>query len=157
LADVLERLPNGMQTSLGEGGALVSGGEGQRVRMGRALGRPDVRLAILDEPARGLDRDRRQKFLHCARRHFESATMFYITHDVTDTLDFDHVLVIEQGRVLEQGSPRELYENADSRYRALVEQEEIVQGVWSDSSWRHLRISPGLLRESVREHPWIQD
>src|SRR5256886_1021095 len=72
LADVLERLPNGMQTSLGEGGALVSGGEGQRVRMGRALGHSAVRLAILDEPARGLDRDRRQKFLRRARRHFES-------------------------------------------------------------------------------------
>jgi len=157
LAEVLERLPNGMQTSLGEGGALVSGGEGQRVRMGRALGRPDVRLAILDEPARGLDRDRRQRFLQRARRHFESATMFYITHDATDTLDFDHVLVIEQGRVLEQGSPRKLFETADSRYRALVEQEEVVQRVWSDSSWRHLRISEGLLTESAEVRQWIHD
>ncbi len=147
LADVLERLPNGMQTSLGEGGALVSGGEGQRVRMGRALGRPAVRLAILDEPARGLDRDRRQKFLQRARRHFESATLFYITHDVTDTMDFDHVLVIEQGRVFEQGSPRELYEKAGSRYRALAVQEEIVHRAWSDSNWRHLRIAEGLLSE----------
>ena len=157
LAGVLERLPNGMQTSLGEGGALVSGGEGQRVRMGRALGRPAVRLAILDEPARGLDRDRRQKFLQRARRHFESATLFYITHDVTDTMDFDHVLVIEQGRVFEQGSPRELYEKAGSRYRALLEQEEIVHRAWSDSSWRHLRIAEGLLSESAEERPWIQN
>jgi ABC-type bacteriocin/lantibiotic exporter with double-glycine peptidase domain len=155
LADLLERLPDGMQTSLGEGGALVSGGEGQRVRMGRALGRADVRLAILDEPARGLDRRRRQKFLQRARRHFASATMFYITHDVTDTLDFDHVLVMEQGRVLEQGSPRELFAAADSRYRALVEQEVIVQRVWSDSSWRHLRIDEGLLTESAEVRPWI--
>jgi len=136
LADVLERLPDGMQTSLGEGGALVSGGEGQRVRMGRALGRAGVRLAILDEPARGLDRDRRQKFLKRARRHFESATLFYITHDVTDTQNLDHILVIEQGRVFEQGSPRELYEKPGSRYRALVEQENVVQSVWADSSWR---------------------
>jgi len=157
LANVLERLPNGMQTSLGEGGALVSAGEGQRVRMGRALGRPAVRLAILDEPARGLDRDRRQKFLRRARRHFESATLFYITHDVTDTLDFDHVLVIEQGRVFEQGSPHELYENAGSRYRALAVQEKIVHRAWSDSNWRHLRIAEGLLSESAKECPWIQD
>lgn len=155
LAEVLERLPNGMQTSLGEGGALVSGGEGQRVRMGRALGRPDVRLAILDEPARGLDRDRRQIFLQLARRHFESATMFYITHDVTDTLNFDHVFVIEQGRVLEQGSPRKLFETPDSRYRALVEQEEVVQRVWSDSSWRHLRMDQGVLTESAEVPQWI--
>jgi len=76
---------------------------------------------------------------------------------VTDTLDFDHVLVIEQGRVFEQGSPRELYEKAGSRYRALLEQEEIVHRAWSDSSWRHLRIAEGLLSESAEERPWIQN
>ncbi|MEZ4681383.1 MAG: ABC transporter ATP-binding protein [Caldilineaceae bacterium] len=50
LYDVMERLPRGLQTTLGENGGLVSGGEGQRVRLGRALLRPDVQLAILDEP-----------------------------------------------------------------------------------------------------------
>ena len=47
-------LPEGFETVLGEGGALVSGGEGQRVRLGRAMLRDSVRLAILDEPFRGL-------------------------------------------------------------------------------------------------------
>src|SRR5207244_10061974 len=46
LESVLDRLPDGLQTSLGDGGALVSGGEGQRVRIGRAMARPGVRLAI---------------------------------------------------------------------------------------------------------------
>lgn len=157
LVEVLGRMPGGTQTSLGEGGALVSGGEGQRVRMGRALARPDVRLAILDEPARGLDRKRRHKFLRRARKHFESATMFYITHDVTDTLDLDHVLVIEKGKILEQGSPPELYGKPGSRYRVLLEQEEIVHRAWSDSSWRHLRIAEGLLSESAGARPWMQN
>jgi ABC-type bacteriocin/lantibiotic exporter with double-glycine peptidase domain len=157
LADVLEHLPNGMQASLGEGGALVSGGEGQRVRMGRALARPNVRLAILDEPARGLDRERRQKFLQRACHHFESATLFYITHDVTDTLNLDHVLVIEQGKILEQGSPHELCGKVGSRYSALVEQEEIVRRVWSDSTWRHLRLTEGLLKESPEGPQWMRD
>jgi ABC-type multidrug transport system fused ATPase/permease subunit len=52
LFDVIERLPEGMKTSLGEGGGLVSGGEGQRVRLGRSLLRGGVRLAVLDEPFR---------------------------------------------------------------------------------------------------------
>ena len=52
-----QQLPDGLQTSLGEGGGRLSGGEGQRVRLGRALIRPGVRLVILDEPFRGLDRD----------------------------------------------------------------------------------------------------
>jgi ATP-binding cassette subfamily B protein len=67
LRRVLEKLPDGLQTSLGEGGALVSGGEGQRVRLGRALMRRDARLVILDEPFRGLDRDQRRVLMMRAR------------------------------------------------------------------------------------------
>src|SRR5262249_60698585 len=53
LRRVLEKLPDGLQTDLGEGGALGSGGEGQRVRLGRAMSRGHARLVILDEPFRG--------------------------------------------------------------------------------------------------------
>ncbi len=71
LRNVLESLPSGLQTSLGEGGALVSGGEGQRVRLGRAMLRSDVRLVILDEPFRGLDRDKRRELLARARQFWQ--------------------------------------------------------------------------------------
>ena len=67
LLNLLEALPAGLQTKLGESGALMSGGEGQRVRFGRALGRPGTRLVILDEAFRGLDRTRRTALLARAR------------------------------------------------------------------------------------------
>src|SRR5262249_51760587 len=67
LLGVWRRVPAGLQTPLGEGGALVSGGEGQRVRFGRALRREGVRLGVLDEPFRGLDRAARGKLLARAR------------------------------------------------------------------------------------------
>ena len=67
LFEVLERLENGLQTPLGEGGGLVSGGEGQRVRLGRAMSRAGARLVILDEPFRGLDREKRRGLLKTAR------------------------------------------------------------------------------------------
>lgn len=70
LADVLRSLPEGMQTQLGEGGGLVSGGEGQRVRLGRALMHPNPRLVILDEPFRGLDRSQRHELLARARQQW---------------------------------------------------------------------------------------
>ena len=155
LLSVLERLPDGLQTELGESGALVSGGEGQNVRIGRAMARPDVRLAILDEPARGLDREARRSLLARARQHFAKATMIFVTHDVPDTLDFQRVLVVEQGRIIEQGSPRELYEKTDSRYRALCDQETITrQRLWSGSTWRHLKMSSGVLSESTEAREW---
>ncbi|MBX7220818.1 MAG: ATP-binding cassette domain-containing protein [Blastocatellia bacterium] len=149
LQSVLETLPEGLQTSLGEGGALLSGGEGQRVRLGRALLRTDARLVILDEPFRGLDRGRRHQLLERARRWWPTATMLCITHDVGETLDFERVLVVEQGTVVEDGTPQDLFRNTDSRYRQLLDAEEAVRrGLWSDPSWRRLYFEKGTLKNS---------
>ena len=70
-----------VQTPLGEGGGLVSGGEGQRVRLGRALLRADVRLVILDEPFRGLDVMTRELLQEYYQRLFEETglTTVFIT------------------------------------------------------------------------------
>jgi ABC-type bacteriocin/lantibiotic exporter with double-glycine peptidase domain len=154
LAGVLERLPEGLQASVGEGGALLSGGEGQRVRIGRALGRSGVRLALLDEPARGLDRRHRSNFLRSARRHFEASTLICITHDVTETLEFDRVLVIEEGRICEQGSPKQLYKMAGSRYRTMFDKDQAVQRVWTALPCRRLRMSDGKLSENEDARAW---
>lgn len=147
LKDALGHLAKGLQSSVGEGGSLVSGGEGQRMRVGRAFGRRGVRLAVFDEPACGLDRHRRQNFLRRSRQRFKQATMFCVTHDVIDTMDFDRVLVVERGRIIEQGFPRSLYQSPSSRYRRLIEREKEVQKVWCDSKWRRLKISNGVLAE----------
>lgn len=146
LQSVLEKLPDGLQTSLGEGGALVSGGEGQRVRLGRAMLRSHVRLVILDEPFRGLDRERRRELLIRAQRLWRDATLICITHDVGETLSFERVLVVEKGRIVEDGPPRDLAERADSRYRHLLDAEQAVRtGLWASPEWRHLRIEGGRL------------
>jgi ABC-type multidrug transport system fused ATPase/permease subunit len=148
LGRILERGQQGLQTPIGEGGTLVSGGEGQRIRIGRALGRSGVRLAILDEPARGLEREERSRMLSALRAHFRSATMLCVTHDVSDTLDFDRVLVIEQGRIAEQGAPRALYGQAGSRYRTLLDEERAVRrSSWAHATWRRVRLHAGTIRE----------
>ena len=148
LRRVLEQLPDGLQTPLGEGGALVSGGEGQRVRLARAMLRPGVRLAILDEPFRGLDRERRRELLKRARKLWMDATLLCITHDVSETKIFPRVVVIEQGRVVEDGPPLELMLDAGSRYRALLEAEEaVMRGLWSKKEWRRLWLEGGQLTE----------
>ena len=146
LRGVIEKLPEGMQTPLGEGGALVSGGEGQRVRFGRALMKSGVRLAILDEPARGLDRDTRRDLIEAARRHWQGVTLLCITHDVIDTSIFDRVLVVEGGRIIEGGSPDELSQCEGGRYRALLAAEQQVRhNLWSSARWRKFTMESGVL------------
>ncbi|WP_437568712.1 ATP-binding cassette domain-containing protein [Sorangium sp. So ce542] len=144
LREVLERLPEGQKTLLGEGGGLVSGGEGQRVRFGRAMLRSEARLAILDEPFRGLDRERRRALLARARRRFRRATLLCVTHDVGETRGFERVLVVDGGRVVEDGAPAELAARPGSRYRALLDAEAAVQrGLWSSGGWRRLKVVRG--------------
>jgi ATP-binding cassette subfamily B protein len=146
LRQVLERLPDGLQTPLGEGGGLLSGGEGQRVRFGRALLRPGVRLVILDEPFRGLDRERRRELLAHARCLWQQATLLCITHDVGATQAFDGVLVVEAGRIVEHGAPAVLAAHPESHYRALLEAEaEVRDGLWSSGIWRRLWLEGGRL------------
>ncbi len=151
LRGVLERLPDGMQTTLGEAGALVSGGEGQRVRLARGMLRADARLVILDEPFRGLDREKRRELLTRARIRWKDATLLCITHDVRETLSFARVLVIEGGRLVEDGDPKLLAEDPSSRYRALLDAEDALrEGLWSAAAWRRLRLEGGRLREAPR-------
>jgi ABC-type multidrug transport system fused ATPase/permease subunit len=148
LAGVLRKLPDGLQTQLGEGGGLVSGGEGQRVRLGRALLRPGSRLALLDEPFRGLDRERRRELLARARRLWNGSTLLCVTHDVGETLDFARVLVVEGGRIVEDGPPGELADRPGSRYRAFLDAErEVREGLWESPVWRRLRMEGGRLSE----------
>jgi ATP-binding cassette subfamily B protein len=110
-----------MDTALGEGGGLVSGGEGQRVRLVRALLRPGVQLVILDEPFRGLDFQQRRELLHRSRQLWSGATLLSISHDIAETMTFPRVLVIEAGRIVEDGSPTALAQQKDSRFHAMME------------------------------------
>jgi ABC-type bacteriocin/lantibiotic exporter with double-glycine peptidase domain len=148
LLEVLNKLPEAEQTLLGEGGGLVSGGEGQRVRLGRAMLRPDVRLVILDEPFRGLDREKRRLLLERARCYWKDATLLFISHDVGDTQTFERVLVVEDGCIIEDDAPSTLRQNTASRYHTLLESEEAVRrGLWESAEWRHLWLEKGELHE----------
>jgi ATP-binding cassette subfamily B protein len=148
LHQVLPRLPEGLQTSLGEGGGLLSGGEGQRVRFGRALSKTRPRLVILDEPFRGMDHDMRHELLRRARQFWTGATLLCITHDVGETKDFDRVLVMSGGRLAEEGTPEVLACTSHSHYATLLEAEEQVrQRLWSSSLWRHVQLISGRLYE----------
>jgi ABC-type bacteriocin/lantibiotic exporter with double-glycine peptidase domain len=153
LHGVLGRLPDGLQTPLGEGGGLVSGGEGQRVRLGRALLRPNPRLVILDEAFRGLERDSRLTLLRRVRQHWKGATLLCITHDVQDALEFDRVIVMRDGTIVEDGVPDVLAADPQSAYRALLASAQTVhRRYWGHGAWRRVRMEGGVLRAVAHQH-----
>jgi ATP-binding cassette subfamily B protein len=151
LRELLETLPDGLQTHLGEGGALVSGGEGQRVRLGRAMQRRDARLVILDEPFTGLARPQRERLLLRARALWQNATLLYVTHSIDEAAAFERVLVLDAANIIEDGAPNSLRQQETSRYRAMWESERAVRkGFMTSENWRRLRVETGQLTEIGR-------
>ncbi len=154
LLGVLRGLPQGMQTPLGEGGGLVSGGEGQRVRLGRGMLREGVRLVILDEPFRGLDREQRRELLRRARAYWHDTTLIFISHDVDESLTFERVLVIDQGQIVEDGNPAELAADPQNRYARMVQADRAVREQhWSDAYWERWWLEDGSLHRTAVATP----
>jgi ATP-binding cassette subfamily B protein len=103
-AEFIARLPRGLQTPLGEGGARLSGGEKQRLAIARALLR-DPRILILDEATAHLDAASEAALNTALRRLVRHRTAIVISHRLASMLAPDRIFVIGQGRLLEQGPP----------------------------------------------------
>lgn len=148
LQPLMDSLPEGGQTGLGEEGGFLSGGEGQRVRAARAFARGNVALAILDEPFRGVGRAERTRLLVSARRRWRDATLLCATHDLADTADFDRVIVLDGGRIVEMGSPAALRSAPGSRYSALLDAHADLDDIaWGAKLWRRVQMENGSVRE----------
>lgn len=148
LRELLEKLPEGLQSGLGEGGGLLSAGEGQRVRLARAMLRPEVRLVILDEPFIGLDGPCRERLLNRTRALWRDRTMLYATHEIGQANLFPRVLVVHAGKVVEDGSPGELLAKPHSRYRALLRAEQALrEDLWEGDQWWRMVLEEGRVSE----------
>ncbi|KAF2098711.1 ABC multidrug transporter Mdr1 [Rhizodiscina lignyota] len=110
-------LPHGYDTELGESAKTISGGQKQRLAIARAIiSNPDI--LILDEATAALDSESKQSVRHALSDVCQHRTTISITHDFTDTLDADQIVVISNGRVVESGNPEQLI-NSDGWYSTL--------------------------------------
>ena len=97
-----------------------------------------------------MDRGQRRALLLQAREHWAQATLIFISHDVAETQTFDRVLVMERGRIVEDGPPARLLAQT-SRYRALLDAERTVrEDLWAAAEWRRLWLEDGELKEHSR-------
>jgi ATP-binding cassette subfamily B protein len=150
LLPVIAKLPQGLATPLGEGGAALSAGEAQRVRLARALLKSAPRLVVLDEPFMGLERERRRTLLAEIRQRWATATLLYVTHEVGEARAFDRVVVIDRGRVVEDGDPRQLAQSPSSRYRRSLQAQDAVHArLHAGVEWRRIRVQDGRVLQDV--------
>jgi len=102
-AEFLRRLPEGLDTYLGEGGARLSGGQRQRIAIARALLR-DAPLLLLDEATSSLDAESERLVQASLERLFEGRTTLVIAHRLATVRAADRIIVMDHGRIVEEGT-----------------------------------------------------
>ncbi len=113
------RLPQGYDTPIGENGAKLSGGERQRISIARALLK-NAPIVLLDEATASLDVENETKVQGALSRLLAGKTVLVIAHRMRTVAGADHIVVLENGHVAEQGTPAELMERG-GLYRRMVE------------------------------------
>jgi ABC-type transport system involved in Fe-S cluster assembly fused permease/ATPase subunit len=117
LGDVIERLPDGLDSVVGERGLKLSGGERQRVSIARAVLK-DAPILVFDEATSSLDSHSEQAVMSAFRALAGRHTALVIAHRLSTVVDADRIVVIEQGAVVEEGTHRDLLE-ANGQYAEL--------------------------------------
>lgn len=118
----IKTMPHGYDTEVGERGATLSGGQRQRIALARAVLR-NPSLLLLDEATSALDQTTEAAILKTLRRVSRGRTMIFVTHRLTTVTDFDEILVMREGRVVQRGTHAELVAKRGP-YRRLWQDQE---------------------------------
>jgi ATP-binding cassette subfamily B protein len=117
----IEALPQGFSTVVGDRGVKLSGGQRQRIAIARAFLK-DAPLLLLDEATSALDGDSEDAIQDALARLMPGRTVIMIAHRLSSVRNFDRIVVLEAGRIVQDGAPEQLMRQ-DGVYRALIERE----------------------------------
>lgn len=119
VSEIVERLPHGWDTPVGEGGRALSGGERQRVSIARALLKA-APIVLFDEATSALDPENESRVTDAMAALRRDATLIVIAHKLDTITAADQIVVLDEGgRVAQIGTHAELYSQADGQYRAF--------------------------------------
>jgi ATP-binding cassette subfamily B protein len=119
--DFIEDLPNGMHTIVGDRGVKLSGGQRQRIAIARAFLK-DAPLLLLDEATSALDSESEELIREALTRLMSGRTVIAIAHRLSTVRNFDRIIVLQDGRVAQDGAPDFLMRK-EGLYRQLVQRE----------------------------------
>ncbi|TMG40394.1 MAG: ABC transporter ATP-binding protein [Chloroflexi bacterium] len=119
----LEQFPNGLQTMIGERGVTLSGGQKQRTAIARAVLK-DPAILVLDDALSSVDTRTEEAILRGLRGFMEGRTSIVIAHRISTIKDADQIVVLEEGRVVEQGSHARLL-GEGGEYARLYERQQL--------------------------------
>jgi ATP-binding cassette subfamily B protein len=119
--DFVERLSDGMRTIVGERGVKLSGGQRQRIAIARAFLK-DAPLLLLDEATSALDSESEEAIREALGRLMKGRTVVAIAHRLSTVRNFDRIVVLQAGRVMQDGAP-DLLVRREGLYRQLVQRE----------------------------------
>ena len=117
--DVIEKFADGYDTVVGERGVTLSGGQQQRVAIARAL-MQKAPIMIFDDSMSAVDTETDAKIRDALRRHHGSGILFIISHRITTLKEADTILVLDRGKLVQQGTHAELIRE-DGLYRRIAE------------------------------------
>ena len=124
--EFIQKLPEGYQTMIGENGSTLSGGERQRISIARALLK-DAPVILLDEATASLDVENESAVQEALSNPLQGRTVLVIAHRMRTVAGADHIVVLENGRVAQQGTPEALIRQG-GLYRRMAElQRETAQ------------------------------
>lgn len=118
--EFVKRLPEGYNTIIGENGSRLSGGERQRISIARALLK-NAPIVLLDEATASLDVENETQVQGALSVLLEDKTVLVIAHRLRTVDNADKIVVLDKGRVVEIGSPAELREKPNGKYRHMLE------------------------------------
>ena len=118
--EFVEKLPQGYLTPIGENGARLSGGERQRISIARALLK-NAPIVLLDEATASLDVENETRVQGALSRLLAGKTVLVIAHRMRTVEAADHIVVLADGRVVEEGSPAELMARDKSMFRRMTQ------------------------------------